>query len=164
MSIANPEEPQAQLPSYTWPETQTYVYKRVGELEIEVDVLVQLEAPDGLTFPKKRPILLHIHGGAWIGGVRTKYCQPLLYEFLQRGFVVASTDYRLLPESDFRKDQLDDIASAETWLRETLPVVLKERGLDVEVDSDSIVVAGGSAGALLTAFTVGDTLLFSLRS
>ncbi|KAH8811042.1 Alpha/Beta hydrolase protein [Xylogone sp. PMI_703] len=150
----NPSQiPKKTTPSFTWPETKTYIYKSVGEIDIEVDVLY-FDFPGEVSTPSQpRPILLNIHGGGWISGIRSNWCRPLIYEFLQRGFVVASIDYRLVPESDFVTEQLEDIRDTEIWLKNVLPDILKRDGGSVEVDTESIVVSGESAGSLLAAFT-----------
>lgn len=140
---------------FSWPKPRTYFYKKVGTIEIQADVsLLSVKHEEKPGPLPKRPIMLFIHGGGWIKGTRRELSRPLLYEFLRRGFIVVSIDYRLLPESDFLTGQLEDIRDAEGWLREKLPIVLLEREPGVLVDSDSIVVCGGSAGAHLAAFTV----------
>lgn len=93
---------------------KTYVYKQVRNTLIELDVHLPKEAVDP---SRDTPVLVFIHGGGWIGGHRTEYCRPLFEEFLSRGFVVVSVDYRLLPESEFIHGQLEDIRDVETWIR-----------------------------------------------
>lgn len=138
------------VPEFVWPEVQTYIYKTVGDIKIEVDV--QYLSAGAPSLNQKRPIFLNIHGGGWMGGNRSNVCRPMAYEFLQRGFIVLSMDYRLIPESDFVTEQLEDIRDIEGWLRGVLPDILKKQ--NVEADTDNIIVSGGSAGALLSAFTV----------
>ncbi|KAH8812928.1 Alpha/Beta hydrolase protein [Xylogone sp. PMI_703] len=150
---------QESVPSFTWPKPATYIYKTVGSINIEVDVeyLSDEAVTPGFnnrqSTPQKRPILLWIHGGGWIGSIRNDYPRPLIYDFLQRGFVITSIDYRLLPESDFLREQVQDVVDVEAWLRGKLPLILEEQGSGVQVDTERIAVAGGSAGSLLAAFT-----------
>ena len=108
-------------------------------------------------------MLLFIHGGGWISGTRREFCRPLFSEFLRRGFVVATIDYRLLPESDFRTGQLEDIRDSEHWLKVTLPTVLQEKYPGLQVDTSSVIVCGASAGSHLATFTVRSALS-SLRA
>jgi acetyl esterase/lipase len=130
-------------------ETRTFVYKTVGDIKIEIDTFI----------PSKNslkggpvPVMLFLHGGAWIGGDRTEHCRPLFHEFLAEGYLITSADYRLLPESPFLGGQLDDIKDVETWLRKNLPLELESYNLDLDVEN--IVVVGSSAGALLALLTV----------
>ncbi|THX93659.1 hypothetical protein D6D03_09974 [Aureobasidium pullulans] len=95
--------------------------------------------------------MLSIHGGAWIGGNRQEFSRPVFEEFLSHEFVVVSTDYRLAPESSFVNGQLEDIRDVETWIKTEMPSKLKDHGFDVQ--TEQIVVVGGSAGALLALLT-----------
>lgn len=130
-------------------ETKTFVYKTVGNVEVEIDVFIPTEEcyKGGPV-----PVMVFLHGGAWIGWDRTEHCRPLFHEFLAAGFVVTSADYRLLPESSFLAGQLEDVKGLETWLRKTLPLELESYKLDL--DGKKIVVVGSSAGALLALLTV----------
>ena len=47
--------------SFEFPSPQTYVYKQVGDISIEVDVHLPTSPPPTAT--KKHPIFLFIHGG-----------------------------------------------------------------------------------------------------
>jgi acetyl esterase/lipase len=135
---------------------RTFTYKVVGDIKIEIDVFEPTSRTtttfsEGNDACKEQDIcvLLFIHGGAWIGGSRHGHSRLLLSEFLQRGYHVASADYRLLPESKFVDEQLEDIRDIEPWLRYTLPGILGSKG-----EISEISVAGVSAGALLALLTV----------
>ncbi|PVH79732.1 alpha/beta-hydrolase [Cadophora sp. DSE1049] len=129
-------------------ETKTFVYKTVGDIPIQIDTFIPTkESLKGGPVP----VMLFLHGGAWIGGDRTEYCRPLFHEFLAAGFVVNSADYRLLPETPFLGGQLEDVKDVERWLRKTLPLKIESYNLDVDVEN--IVVVGSSAGALLALLT-----------
>lgn len=124
----------------------THVYKTVGQTSIEVDI--------HLPVPVRQlcPVLAFFHGGAWLGGNRGEYCRPLFQHFLAKGFIVASFDYRLLPESEFVRDQLADVRDAGAWIHDQLPAILSRDSY--EMSRDDVVVAGSSAGALLALLTV----------
>lgn len=128
------------------PVSKTCVYKIFNGISIPIDIYLP-------TSSAKFPLLisLYIHGGSWTGCDRSDYSPALFRDFLELGFIVASTDYRLLPETSFT-GQHEDIRDAELWLRTTLPFVLKEEG--VVVDADRMVVIGASAGAHLALLTV----------
>lgn len=134
---------------------QTFAYKTIKNVTIEVDVYEpfaiagKIQEPSNKSNSSSPRVLLFIHGGAWIAGNRFEYPQPLFWEFRQRGYHIASADYRLLPESPFIDGQLEDIRDLEPWLRDVLP-----RKLGFSDIISNIIVAGSSAGALLALLTV----------
>merc|ERR1712093_123872 len=129
-------------PAVPLPPPQVHVYRTVGNVKIEADVYFP-----SLDFQKSKcPIFLHIHGGGWMAGHRKEANLLVFYELLQRGFLVVSIDYRLLPEVSI-EEQFDDIRAAEDWVRDDLPS--KVKGTGWEVASEKVIVGGGSAGAHL---------------
>jgi acetyl esterase/lipase len=86
------------------------------------------------------PIFLWIHGGAWITGNKTQQGVPLMYGMADRGWLVASMNYRLAPLHRF-PDPLVDVKRAIAWLR--------AHAATYGADPNCIVAAGGSAGAHL---------------
>jgi acetyl esterase/lipase len=164
----------------TIPERKSPLHSQdfVPELQLPIDIYIPHHAPSTSepeqaspsspstspsptsTHPKpKHPVLLSIHGGAWIASNKLDYPPALFSRFLEAGFVIASPDYRLLPESTF-EEQCSDIAALEKWLREDLGEMLgKEGDLSTfgEVDGERIVVTGASAGAHLALLTVSLT-------
>ncbi|EXJ53445.1 uncharacterized protein A1O5_13313 [Cladophialophora psammophila CBS 110553] len=143
--------------SFDWPKVHTFVYREIDGIKIDADVWVRETSSDEKSESQlaKRPIVLYIHGGGWMAGGRTDFPKPILHEFLTRGFVFVSIDYRLIPEVNFITGQLDDVRVVETWLRDKLQSSLADRGVNVTVNTDAIVVAGGSAGAHLASLTMG---------
>jgi acetyl esterase/lipase len=96
------------------------------------------------------PVLLQIHGGAWIFGSRTNQGLPLMHHLAARGWVCVSVDYRLSPHATF-PDHLIDCKRAVQWIREHVA--------DYGGDPNFIVVTGGSAGGhlcSLVALTAND--------
>lgn len=152
------QETQEWNASFNWPEPRTFVYKEVDGIKIEADVYAREPTADDHAAAGS-PIMVFIHGGGWMGGTRTDFSRPTFHEFITRGFVIVSIDYRLLPEVDFLTGQLQDIASAEGWIREKFQADLKEAGSRVKVDTDRIVVSGASAGAHLASLVVCIRLL-----
>jgi acetyl esterase/lipase len=135
-------------------------YKTVSTTSKSISIPIDIYLPPN---PPKNdvphPIMLFIHGGGWTGGNRTDYCRPLFHRFLAQNFIVASMDYRLLPETPLA-GQLEDIRDVEPWLRGQLAPLLKADGFDVEVENGEIVVVGASAGAHLALLTVRSPLPF----
>jgi acetyl esterase/lipase len=114
---------------------ETFVYKKVGDLEIKADVeIAGGEAP--------RPVIVWIHGGGLINGHRESVPAWIRDEFLPRGYAIVSIDYRLAPESKL-PDIADDVEDAFVWLRTVGPQAFG-------ADPKRVAVMGGSAGGFLT--------------
>lgn len=95
---------------------------------------------------KPSPLVVWIHGGGWRGG--SKENPPLLW-LLERGYAVASINYRLSQHAPFPA-QIHDCKAAIRWLR--------ANASKYGIDPNRIGVAGGSAGGHLVALlgTGGD--------
>lgn len=183
ISVGLAAPPTANLFVPPLPISKTCVYKTVeGKLDIAVDVYLPASTSsrsskiksgngDGQSKIKGsgkghgkgdlHPIMLFVHGGAWLGSNRSDYCRPLFHQFLELGFVVTSMDYRLRPETSL-EGQLEDVRDVEGWLRGEggLGEVLREigtsgsqHGKGIQVDTEKIVVVGASAGAHLALLT-----------
>ena len=89
------------------------------------------------------PVIVYVHSGGWIGGDRSSVPDVVL-RFIERGYAVASIDYRLAPEHTF-PDPVRDVKRALRWL--------KDHGRDTgTIDGDRMVLFGTSAGGHLAAF------------
>ena len=84
-------------------------------------------------------LLVYVHGGAWRSGSRTDVPVKALVE---RGFALASVDYRLSPEAKFPAN-MHDLKAAIRFLR-------AKQG-ELGIKADRIVVIGSSAGGHLAA-------------
>ena len=85
------------------------------------------------------PAVLFVHSGSWSGGDATSYLR-YASDLAHRGFVTATMDYRLTPESSW-PDPLHDVCNAVAWMRDD--------PLEVGILSSAIALAGASAGAHL---------------
>jgi len=100
--------------------------------------------------PAPAPVLVYVHGGAWVLGSKDHQGQPLMLEMARRGWVCVAPNYRLSPNATF-PDHLVDVKRAIVWAR--------EHAADYGADTGFVAIAGGSAGghlAALAALTVGD--------
>ncbi len=88
------------------------------------------------------PVLLQIHGGAWMIGNKREQALPLMNHLAANGWVCVSTNYRLSPRATF-PDHLIDVKRALHWVREHI----EEFG----GDPDFVVTTGGSAGGHLSS-------------
>jgi acetyl esterase/lipase len=84
--------------------------------------------------------LLFIHGGAWAGGSKADYRYYGLL-FAQKGYVVASVEYRLAGEQLYPA-AIEDCKCAVRWMR--------AKAAEIGVDPGRIAAVGGSAGGHLS--------------
>jgi len=95
------------------------------------------------------PVIVSIHGGAFMAGdKRDDQVKPML-EGLKRGYAVVSVNYRLSGEAKFPA-QIFDIKAAVRWIR--------ANAQQYTLNPDKIAAWGGSAGGHLSALlgTSGD--------
>ena len=88
------------------------------------------------------PVVLQVHGGAWVVGHKAQQAQPLLHRLAANGYVCVSINYRLAPTSRFPA-QLLDVKRAIAWVREHIA--------EYGGDPDLIILTGGSAGGHLVS-------------
>jgi acetyl esterase/lipase len=101
--------------------------------------------------PAAGPVMVYIHGGAWIIGDKREQGFPMLLELARRGWVCVTINYRLSPKATW-PDHIVDCKMAIAWVREHIA----EYGGDPEF----LAVSGGSAGghlSALVALTPGDS-------
>lgn len=88
------------------------------------------------------PVVLQIHGGAWMLGDKGSQALPLMYHLAARGWICVAANYRLSPSVSFPA-HLTDCKKALCWIR--------QNGAEYGMDTSFIAVTGGSAGGHLTA-------------
>lgn len=92
--------------------------------------------------PEGCPVLLQIHGGAWMVGHKAQQALPLMYTLASRGWICVSANYRLSPSVGFPA-HLEDCKAALCWIR--------EHGAEYGMNPAFVAVTGGSAGGHLAA-------------
>ncbi len=107
--------------------------------------VLDLYLPDR-TSEKPWPLVIWIHGGAWMGGGRAN---PQVMYLVREGFAVASIDYRLSQDASWPA-QIFDCKAAVRFLR--------ANAAKYHLDADHFGVGGDSAGGHLAAMigTSGD--------
>lgn len=98
------------------------------------------------------PLIIWIHGGAWLGGDKAHY-NPR--EYLKSGYAGASINYRLSQHAIFPA-QIEDVKAAVRWLRANAETY--------RLDPDRFAAWGSSAGGHLVAMlgTTGDVNAFEV--
>ena len=103
-----------------------------------------------LTPPSGAPVMVYIHGGAWVIGEKREQGKPMLYELVARGWVCVAINYRLSPKATW-PDQIVDAKRAVAWVKDHIA--------QYGGDPAFVAVSGGSAGGhlcALLALTAGD--------
>jgi acetyl esterase/lipase len=116
------------------------VYHEEAGLRLRLDVLRQRGAD--FSPSAKRPVLLFVHGGAWIIGSKDHQGLPMMHRLAMRGWVCFTINYRLSPRATF-PDHVVDVKRAIAWVR--------AHAHEYGGDSDFIVISGGSAGGHLAS-------------
>ncbi len=88
------------------------------------------------------PVLLQVHGGAWMIGKKEEQALPLIYHMAQRGWLCVAINYRLSPKDAFPA-HIIDVKKAIAWIRENIS--------NYGGNPDFIAVTGGSAGGHLSS-------------
>ena len=102
----------------------------------------QLDVYRQTTGVEQAPVLLQIHGGAWMIGEKRQQGLPLMMELARRGWVCVALNYRLSPRHAW-PTHLEDCKRALAWVREHI----REFG----GDPGFVAVTGGSAGGHLSS-------------
>jgi arylformamidase len=102
--------------------------------------------------PRNAPILIAVHGGAWRIGDKTnrRFWQEKVRHWGDKGWVVVSVNYRMLPEAD-PLEQAGDVARAIAFVQGN---AARWGG-----DAGAITLMGHSAGAHLAALLGADPAL-----
>jgi len=102
------------------------------------------------------PVLVHLHGGGFRIGKKSREARPLFHRLALRGWVCVSANYRLRTRY---ADELDDVKKILAWVR--------EHGPEYGANPDAVFVSGSSAGghlASMVALTENDPSLLGVVS
>jgi acetyl esterase/lipase len=104
------------------------------------------------TAPGKAPVMVYIHGGAWVMGEKREQGKPMMHELVARGWVCVAINYRLSPRATWPA-HIVDAKKAVAWVKAHIAAY--------GGDPSFVAVSGGSAGGhlcALLALTAGDPL------
>ena len=90
----------------------------------------------------KRPVLVQVHGGAWVVGKKDEQGLPLMTHLAARGWVCVAPNYPLSPKATW-PEHLVALKRALAWTRDNI----EQYG----GDPSFIAITGGSAGGHLAA-------------
>jgi para-nitrobenzyl esterase len=118
---------------------------------VQQNLIMDIAQPVG-DFAPKRPLLIYIHGGAFIGGDRsegTNFCLA----FARKGFVTATIDYRLVDVPLATADSLtlaEGLIQAISDAKAAIRFFVQDAATanTYRVDTNYIFLSGLSAGAI----------------
>ena len=115
------------------------------------DQKLDIHIPDG---NRTYPLLVYVHGGGWYAGSKeSDIATDYISEVARLGYVVASINYRLVPDYTFPA-QIEDTKCAIRYLR--------AHAAEYKIASRHVGIIGESAGGYLAALTgtTGDARSF----
>ena len=132
----------------TWWRTALQVPLHPRDMELHHDVVYgpferhHLDVWRLATTSAGAPVIHYLHGGAWSFGDKRDQGRPMLHEFVRRGWVVVTNNYRLAPSHPWPA-QIEDATRVLGWIKKNVATY--------GGDPERVVVAGGSAGGHLAA-------------
>jgi acetyl esterase/lipase len=108
-----------------------------GHLRHRLDIITSQSGP-----LDRAPVLVYVHGGAWIIGNKREQGIPMMYELARRGWVCVAINYGLSPKATW-PTHIVDCKRALAWVREHIT--------EYGGDPSFIAVSGGSAGGHLAS-------------
>jgi acetyl esterase/lipase len=118
--------------------TRDIAYWGDGSGRHRLDVYRSRLAPPG----DGAPVMVYIHGGAWMIGDKREQGKPMMFELVARGWVCVAINYRLSPKATW-PDHIVDAKRAVAWVKEHIA--------EYGGDPSFVAVSGGSAGGHLSA-------------
>jgi len=120
------------------------IYKEIDNYILSLHIL---EAEDKASIEETRPCIVGIHGGGWNSG-DPSMTYAILWEFVQRGWIGISIEYRLLDISK-KNTIIDSVKDVKSAIR-----YIKMHAQELGIDSTRITLCGLSAGGHLAVGTI----------
>ena len=116
--------------------------ERISDIAYGPDRRQRLDVYRRRDRPQGGPVLLYLHGGGYFSGDKHREARALLHRLAARGWLCVSATYRLRPAAGF-EEHLEDAEAALAWSH--------RHTAEYGADPSTLVMAGSSAGAHLTA-------------
>jgi acetyl esterase/lipase len=107
-----------------------------GRRSHRLDIVLPKNPPSGA------PVMIYIHGGAWVIGDKREQGKPMLFELASKGWVGVTINYRLSPKATW-PDHIIDCKRAIAWVKDHIA--------EYGGDPGFVAISGGSAGGHLCA-------------
>lgn len=129
----------------------TVVYKCVDGVDIATDVYLP---NDKSLWSKELPVLINIHGGAWMLGARSMVNKDQVKDCLDRGWIVVVPDHRLCPQVNVLEGPMSDVRDLLAWIHDdgletSFSQSENHNVKNIKVDKERIMAFGTSSGGHL---------------
>ena len=132
-------------------------YRTIDELDIPADVW--LPEPTHLKH-ESAPVLIMIHGGAFVVGHSASMSKDQIQDSLERGWIVMSLDHRLCPGVSLLDGPVDDVRAALAFVQNgglqkgiesarALTPYIETKADVIKVDAERVIAMGASSGGHL---------------
>ncbi|KAL6703585.1 hypothetical protein ACN47E_009530 [Coniothyrium glycines] len=131
-------------------------YKIVDGKEIPTDIYLPKTTSSST---QACPVLLMIHGGAFMLGHAGMNNKDQIQDCLERGWIVLALEHRLCPGVNLLEGPMTDVRDALAWAQSGgLNSTLGKEAKSVKADEKRVVLMGTSSGGNLALSTAWDTL------
>ncbi len=117
-----------------------WTYKHIDGKDLQMSVFL----PDDYREEGPFPTIVFFHGGSWNAGEASWHYPDCAY-WSKRGMIAVSVDYRL-KDRDGVAVPLECVKDAKSSIR-----FLRKNAIKLKVNTDKLVVSGGSAGGQIAA-------------
>ncbi|KAL6235706.1 Alpha/Beta hydrolase protein [Aspergillus navahoensis] len=137
------------------PTPLTAPYKQINSSTITADIyLPPPQPPQSDNEPTHYPVLINIHGGAFMLGHSRMVSLPQISDCLARGWIVAVPNHRLCPGVDVLSGPMADIRDFLAWIyagqdQDGLDSFLQGQEKEYRVDRERVMAFGTSSGGFL---------------
>ncbi|KAJ5175632.1 uncharacterized protein N7482_001509 [Penicillium canariense] len=124
----------------------TVLYKEANSSNITTDVYLP---PSTSASPQKYPVVIDIHGGAFMLGHSRMVSLSQVNDCLERGWIVLVPNHRLCPGVDVLDGPMQDIRDLLSWVYDGhLDAILADQG-GYRADLENVAAFGTSSGGTL---------------
>ncbi|KAL4862366.1 hypothetical protein BDV12DRAFT_207294 [Aspergillus spectabilis] len=131
------------------PQPLTTIYKEINSSKITTDIYLPPLSSNGES--KSYPVLINIHGGAFMLGNSQMVSLDQIDDCLARGWIVIVPNHRLCPGIDVLTGPVTDVRDLLSWIYQgDLEAFLsRERLARYKVDTERVMAFGTSSGGFL---------------